>query len=295
MYMSSRETELDMIFVWQRTNKMAFGYMLPMATALVIVLFFYQNPKEYTCQMPLRFWAQLESVFLLICILASLTFENALQSRIRELPTIPDDQPIVGIQSPIWKIYALSRLSFLVLFVWMIIGAIWALPHGVANTCEALGLYQLVLALIYSQISIAGFIVLGWLCCVVGFFILACVARSLVNTPPTATEDQLQHNTTLLNPEELPAQYKGESCAICLEPFDSTEATGTLRLIDRCQHLYHQDCIDPWLLENNRKCPLCRQSIEERRECAEGDTTDLDSGTSTDVADLTEVSDSDYL
>lgn len=44
------------------------------------------------------------------------------------------------------------------------------------------------------------------------------------------------------------------SCSICLEDF---VAGDKLRMLP-CKHLYHHDCILPWLTERKTTCPLCK-------------------------------------
>ncbi|KAM1023228.1 hypothetical protein TB2_044011 [Malus domestica] len=43
-------------------------------------------------------------------------------------------------------------------------------------------------------------------------------------------------------------------CAVCLQEFQDHE---TLRLIPKCDHVFHPDCIDTWLLSHST-CPVCR-------------------------------------
>ena len=49
-------------------------------------------------------------------------------------------------------------------------------------------------------------------------------------------------------------------CSICLKAFKQGE---TMRVLP-CQHEFHQECIDRWLLDSNRTCPCCRLEV-----CAE--------------------------
>ncbi|KAG0472024.1 hypothetical protein HPP92_016570 [Vanilla planifolia] len=46
-------------------------------------------------------------------------------------------------------------------------------------------------------------------------------------------------------------------CAVCLCEF---EAADKLRLLPKCSHAFHIECIDTWLLSHST-CPLCRRSL----------------------------------
>lgn len=46
-------------------------------------------------------------------------------------------------------------------------------------------------------------------------------------------------------------------CAVCLNEFEDEE---TLRLIPKCDHVFHAECIDAWL-ENHVTCPVCRSDL----------------------------------
>ncbi|XP_050377664.1 RING-H2 finger protein ATL34-like [Argentina anserina] len=47
-------------------------------------------------------------------------------------------------------------------------------------------------------------------------------------------------------------------CAVCLNDFQDDE---TLRLIPVCDHVFHPDCIDTWLISHST-CPVCRAYLE---------------------------------
>ncbi|XP_010531590.1 PREDICTED: RING-H2 finger protein ATL32-like [Tarenaya hassleriana] len=46
-------------------------------------------------------------------------------------------------------------------------------------------------------------------------------------------------------------------CAVCLSEFKENQM---LRLIPRCNHVFHIDCIDPWL-QSHDTCPVCRAKL----------------------------------
>ena len=45
-----------------------------------------------------------------------------------------------------------------------------------------------------------------------------------------------------------------KDCAVCLDNFECREM---IRILP-CNHYFHQSCIDPWLLNHNRNCPVCK-------------------------------------
>jgi hypothetical protein len=67
-----------------------------------------------------------------------------------------------------------------------------------------------------------------------------------------ATEDILEKNTNIIKYSELSST--DICCSICLEGY---EESSTIRQL-KCSHLFHKDCIDPWLLKESYKCPVCR-------------------------------------
>ncbi|CAM6039164.1 unnamed protein product [Sphagnum compactum] len=46
-------------------------------------------------------------------------------------------------------------------------------------------------------------------------------------------------------------------CAVCLSEF---EAEDSLRLLPKCKHIFHLECIDVWF-QSHSTCPLCRATI----------------------------------
>uniref|UniRef100_A0ACD5YIR2 Uncharacterized protein n=1 Tax=Avena sativa TaxID=4498 RepID=A0ACD5YIR2_AVESA len=50
---------------------------------------------------------------------------------------------------------------------------------------------------------------------------------------------------------------QGLECAVCLARFDDADL---LRLLPRCRHAFHLDCVDRWL-DSSASCPLCRAQV----------------------------------
>ncbi|GLJ39529.1 hypothetical protein SUGI_0807790 [Cryptomeria japonica] len=55
----------------------------------------------------------------------------------------------------------------------------------------------------------------------------------------------------------LKAQAKGSECAVCLSDFEDDEM---VRLLPKCNHAFHPECIDIWLCSHTT-CPVCRTSL----------------------------------
>lgn len=50
----------------------------------------------------------------------------------------------------------------------------------------------------------------------------------------------------------------GLECAVCLTRFEPTEV---LRLLPKCKHAFHVECVDTWL-DSHSTCPLCRYRVD---------------------------------
>lgn len=54
----------------------------------------------------------------------------------------------------------------------------------------------------------------------------------------------------------------GLECAVCLNEFEGDE---TLRLLPKCDHVFHAECIDAWLA-SHVTCPVCRANLAVQQE-----------------------------
>ncbi|CAJ1978774.1 unnamed protein product [Sphenostylis stenocarpa] len=63
-----------------------------------------------------------------------------------------------------------------------------------------------------------------------------------------------------LKEKEMEKDEDGKRCAVCLEDFNSGEEV----MLTRCNHMFHEDCIVPWLTTKGQ-CPVCRFVICEIR------------------------------
>lgn len=72
-------------------------------------------------------------------------------------------------------------------------------------------------------------------------------------SPPASADDIDRLQTLNIAQEHID---KESQCSVCMEDFALDESV--LSLV--CQHLFHKDCIKPWL-ELHNTCPICRQPV----------------------------------
>lgn len=77
------------------------------------------------------------------------------------------------------------------------------------------------------------------------------------------TSTLVDAETGLKSPDATPvahasAIFAQSTCPICLDDFEPKESQ--VRELP-CRHIFHVDCIDPFLLNNSSLCPICKQSV----------------------------------
>ncbi|CAM0902135.1 unnamed protein product [Alopecurus aequalis] len=85
----------------------------------------------------------------------------------------------------------------------------------------------------------------------------------------SSTCDRCRSGLSLSVVDALPAVRFGDmggaaaaaqpECAVCLGAFDAA-ADELLRVLPKCRHVFHADCVDTWL-EAHSTCPVCRRRV----------------------------------
>jgi hypothetical protein len=53
---------------------------------------------------------------------------------------------------------------------------------------------------------------------------------------------------------DLKEKQNDDPCAICRDKYEPDSIVNVMK----CGHMFHKECIVPWLKEYNHKCPICR-------------------------------------
>ncbi|EJW81562.1 hypothetical protein WUBG_07527 [Wuchereria bancrofti] len=73
---------------------------------------------------------------------------------------------------------------------------------------------------------------------------------------------------TVVEPKHIDS---GAQCTTCMETFKKDELVAILE----CQHIFHRECILPWLRRHNT-CPICRQTVDATKWSSNNPLDELD-------------------
>ena len=85
--------------------------------------------------------------------------------------------------------------------------------------------------------------------------------RSNITLDPSSTipsQPPAPLTTTVTQTSHTHTQFSQPACPICLEDFIPN--TTTIRTLP-CHHIYHPECIDPFLTNNSSLCPICKARV----------------------------------
>jgi hypothetical protein len=84
------------------------------------------------------------------------------------------------------------------------------------------------------------------------------------------------------------------ACVICLEPFQVGDVVSWSRFSESCHHVFHTDCIQPWLEDKRHDdCPSCRSTLIVNHKEEESNTTTTTPTTTTQKDEENQIYDND--
>ncbi|GFP85553.1 E3 ubiquitin-protein ligase atl42 [Phtheirospermum japonicum] len=78
-----------------------------------------------------------------------------------------------------------------------------------------------------------------------------------IQMPSSGVDKTVVESLPFFRFSSLKGSKEGLDCSVCLAKFLDVEI---LRLLPKCKHAFHMDCIDQWL-EKHSTCPLCRRKV----------------------------------
>ncbi|KAL5051745.1 hypothetical protein BDW71DRAFT_171742 [Aspergillus fruticulosus] len=101
------------------------------------------------------------------------------------------------------------------------------------------------------------------------------------NPATSSPEPNTEQRRTGATETETPTEHPNFSCPICTDDFVKGQ---DLRVLP-CNHQFHPECIDPWLVNVSGTCPLCRIDLNPPQ--AEGETENQDGEAGTEGSGAT--------
>ncbi|KAL9675207.1 hypothetical protein QQ045_003408 [Rhodiola kirilowii] len=82
--------------------------------------------------------------------------------------------------------------------------------------------------------------------------------QGALRSRPSGIDKSIIDKIPIFRFSSLRGSKRGLECAVCLSAFEDIEI---LKLLPKCKHAFHRNCIDEWL-ESHSSCPLCRQRFD---------------------------------
>ena len=102
------------------------------------------------------------------------------------------------------------------------------------------------------------FIIIVLICIAIFYYSLVKDRRILNREINNNLNNQQITQVNLINVSEISSSTttRGDDCVICLESMTLNDELLKLR----CGHIFHKDCLIPWLVQK-QECPLCRLQL----------------------------------
>ncbi|KAH3757086.1 transmembrane protein [Pelomyxa schiedti] len=255
-------TEVDqphnLLGLWGSQSFLLMMYFIPITLALVVVLMLdwarasKDNLGPYSCP-PLKAWA-------IIQVIIQMWFIAHHSVEIQRF--FPETHPWLQNRKIQVSLSVLSKIIFVVLLVWLVVGLVWVIQTHRSDECSTLAPFLSTTCYTVAMIEVAGFgfAVLGCCCTTVLVFLRVSLYGSVMSRIPSSGAPQER----IL---ELPSfQFKRDSqdipagdttCAICLTDYEEGDPVRQLP----CKHHFHCSCVDKWL-ETSKTCPFCKKDID---------------------------------
>eukprot|EP00455_Lapot_gusevi_P012065 TRINITY_DN15659_c0_g1_i1.p1 TRINITY_DN15659_c0_g1~~TRINITY_DN15659_c0_g1_i1.p1 ORF type:complete len:261 (-),score=45.00 TRINITY_DN15659_c0_g1_i1:60-842(-) len=157
------------------------------------------------------------------------------------------------------KLRALSKLCSYFTLAWFILGQAYVFnTDNCSSMAHTLYVYVVGLVVLTYVMALLPVMVIVMVCVCLPCVLL--LSTYLIKPEPSQQEkiDQLpviKFSTSGVDVSGASNQTN-ESCSICVSDYQPNEE---LRVLP-CRHLFHKDCVDPWLATQST-CPYCRYEI----------------------------------
>uniref|UniRef100_A0A7S3DEG4 RING-type domain-containing protein n=1 Tax=Palpitomonas bilix TaxID=652834 RepID=A0A7S3DEG4_9EUKA len=138
-------------------------------------------------------------------------------------------------------------------FIWFVLGNVWLFGSTCADSNPIL--YYGVLGFLaesYLIYGLPGIIVMMMMCILP---VAICVLRAKARERARERERIIESLPSMRFRRDM-TEDDNPTCCICLDEYE--EGTRVRKL--KCNHFYHQACIDEWL-KKNLECPLCKARV----------------------------------